>query len=282
MPDYKFKMESSSRSGGRRDRLAMVLAFILSVLCMALAGCSKKAEPEAPPTVLVQVAVAQKTSIQRKVSGDAVLYPLNQASMVPKISAPVKKYYINRGSHVHAGELVALLENQDLQAATTENKGGYEQAQAAYETATKETLPEELKKAELDLKGARAALDAQQKVFESRQALFNQGAISRKEVDDSRVSYTQAQNTYDLAKQHLESVQAVAQKQDVKAAAGQLTAAQGKYLGAQAQLSYAEIRSPISGVVTDRPLNLGEMAAAGSPVITVMDITQVIARAHIS
>ena len=282
MPDHNVKTECRTRHGGRRKSRAILLACILPALCMALDGCSKKAEPEAAPTVLVQVAPVQKTSIQRKVSGDAVLYPLNQASMVPKISAPVKKYYVNRGSHVHAGELVALLESQDLLAATTENKGGYEQAQAAYETATKETLPEEIRKAELDVKGARAALDAQKKVFESRQALFNQGAISRKEVDDSRVSYTQAQNTYDLANQHLQSVQAVARKQDVKAAAGQLTAAQGKYLGAQALLGYSEIRAPIGGVVTDRPLNLGEMAAAGSPVITVMDISQVIARAHIS
>jgi RND family efflux transporter MFP subunit len=46
-------------------------------------------------------------------------------------------------------------------------------------------------------------------------------------------------------------------------------------------LSYSEIRSPIDGVVTDRPLYPGEMAAAGTPLVTVMDISRVIARAHI-
>lgn len=70
--------------------------------------------------------------------------------------------------------------------------------------------------------------------------------------------------------------------QDVKAAAAQLESAKGKYQGAQAQLSYSELHSPIDGVVTDRPLYPGEMPAAGSAIVTVMDLSQVIARSHIS
>src|SRR5207248_5135528 len=48
-----------------------------------------------------------------------------------------------------------------------------------------------------------------------------------------------------------------------------------------AQLNYSEIRSPIDGSITDRPLYAGEMPASGAPLITVMDLTEVIARAHI-
>jgi RND family efflux transporter MFP subunit len=60
-----------------------------------------------------------------------------------------------------------------------------------------------------------------------------------------------------------------------------LESAKGKYMGAEAQMSYSQIRSPIDGVVTDRPLYPGEMAAASTPIVTVMDISQVIAKAHI-
>ncbi len=67
----------------------------------------------------------------------------------------------------------------------------------------------------------------------------------------------------------------------MKGAAGQLESAKGKYLGAEAQLGYSEVRSPIDGVVTDRPLYPGEMAAAGTPLLTVMNTSSVIARAHI-
>jgi RND family efflux transporter MFP subunit len=74
---------------------------------------------------------------------------------------------------------------------------------------------------------------------------------------------------------------AVGKQQTAKAAAGQLASAQGKYQGATAQLSYTEIHSPIDGVVTDRPNYPGETPPQGIPLLTVMDISSVIARAHI-
>jgi RND family efflux transporter MFP subunit len=142
-------------------------------------------------------------------------------------------------------------------------------------------LPEEIRKAEADAQQAQQALDAQEKVFQSRQQLFEQGALPRKELDQSRVDITQARNQYDIAKQHLEKLMAIGKEQELKAAEGQRDSAAGKYRGAQAQLSYSEIRSPINGVITDRPLYPGEMAAAGTPLLTVMDISSVIAKAHI-
>jgi RND family efflux transporter MFP subunit len=120
-----------------------------------------------------------------------------------------------------------------------------------------------------------------QKLYESQQNLFKQGATARKNVDEANLAYVQARNQYDLTFRHLESLQKLGKEQAMKSAEGQLTSARGKYLGAQAQLSFAEVRSPIDGVVTDRPLYPGEMAAAGSPLITVMDLSQVVARAHI-
>jgi RND family efflux transporter MFP subunit len=95
------------------------------------------------------------------------------------------------------------------------------------------------------------------------------------------VDLTNAHNQYEIAAKHLQSLQAIGEQQTLKSAKGQLESAQGKYQGAAAQLGYSEIRSPIDGVVTDRPLYPGEMAAAGTPLLTVMDISQVTARAHI-
>ena len=124
-------------------------------------------------------------------------------------------------------------------------------------------------------------LDAQQKIYDSRQDLYKQGAMPRKELDQAGVDLTQARNQYEIAQKHLDALMAIGKQLELKSAAGQLESAKGKYLGAAAQLSYSEIRSPIDGVIADRPLYPGEMAAAGTPLLTVMDISQVIARAHI-
>ena len=253
----------------------------LAVLPLFLLFSCSKDSAEKEPAVPVQVVSVQKETIQHTVTAEAILFPLQQAAITPKITAPVKAFYIKRGSRVHKGQLLAVLENSDLAAAAQENKGSYDQAQAVYETTTVADLPQEVQKAQLDTQAAKELFAAQQKIFNSRQELFQQGAMPRKELDQAGVDLTNARNQYEIAQQHLDALMKVGKPQQLKSAAGQLESAKGKYLGAAAQLSYSEIRSPIDGVVADRPLYPGEMAAAGAPLLTVMDISQVIARAHI-
>jgi len=260
------------------SRRWVALAGLTGVL---LAGGCSSDKGDKVPTVTVQVAAVEKTTIQRTINTEAILFPRQQAAIVPKISAPVQKFLVKRGSPVLEGQLLAVLENRDLSAAAQDTKGAYDQAQATYETTTGASLPQEIQKAEADEQQAKQVLDAQEKVFQSRQQLFDQGALPRKELDQSRVEITQARNQYAIAKKHVDYLVAKGKEQALKAAQGNLESAKGKYLGAQAQLSYSEIRSPIDGVVTDRPLYPGEMAAAGTPLLTVMDISSVIAKAHI-
>ena len=262
----------------RVSQLAISI-FLASAIAILSVGCAKEKTEEA--VVPVTAANAQKATVQRLITADAVLFPLQQAAIVPKISAPVKQFYVNRGSKVHKGQLLAVLENSDLAAAKEENKGAFEQAEATYVTGTAAGLPEEIQKATSDAQSSKEMYDAQQKVYDSRQELFKQGAMPRKDLDQAAVSLTQARAQYELAKRHLDSLNAVVKQQETKGFEGQLSSARGKYLGAQAQFGYSEIRSPIDGVVTDRPLYPGEMPSAGVPLITVMDLSRVTARAHI-
>ena len=267
--------------GAFRFAMKSRILFLSStaLLLIMAAGCSKEKPEE--PEVSVQVAPVEQASLQRNVAADAVLFPLQQAAIVPKISAPVAKFYVKRGSRVHAGELLATLENKDLAAAAQDTKGAYDQAQAAYETTTGASLPEEIEKAKFDAQVDKQAYEAEQKVYDSRKELFAQGALPRKDFEQAGVNLAQAKSAYEISQQHLNALLAIGKQQELKAAAGNLESAKGKYMGATAQLSYSEIHSPIDGWVTDRPLYPGEMAAAGTPLITVMDMSQVIARAHI-
>ena len=254
--------------------LAALVGLLISTACSGDKG-------EKEPIVSVQVMPVEKTTIQHVIKTQAILFPRQQAAIVAKIGAPVQKFLVKRGDPVHKGELLAVLENRDLSAAAQENKGSLDQAQAAYETTTAASLPEEIQKAEADAQQSKQALDAQERAYQSRRQLYEQGALPRKELDQSEVAIIQARNQYSIAKKHLDTLQAIGKRQQLKAAAGQLESAKGKYLAAEAQLSYSEIRSPIDGVVTDRPLYPGEMAAAGTAIVTVMDISAVIAKAHI-
>jgi HlyD family secretion protein len=259
----------------------LLTAMLLCGLCLIVTACSKSAET-APTEVYVQAEHPERGDISEQITADATLAPLAQAAISPKVTAPVRKFYVQRGSRVKAGQLLATLENSDLEAAALDNKGAYSAAQGSYDIATGATVPEDTVKAQLDLTQATANLNLAQSVVDSRTQLFSEGAIPGRDLDTAKAALVQAQAAHEIAKQHLEAVQKISHKAALENAEGQLTSAKGKYLGAQAQLSYTEIRSPISGVVTDRPLFAGETAAAGSPVITVMDTSALLAKLHLS
>lgn len=252
----------------------------LVVLAILLAGCKKESAPETEITVQAQR--PELGPLSEHITADAVLTPLAQAAIAPRITAPVKKFYVQRGARVKEGQLLATLENRDLAAAALDNKGSYQAAQAAYATATKAQVPEDAQKAQLDFAQAKANLELNQSIVKGRWQLFAEGAIPGRDLDTAEAALVQAQAAYDAAAKHLNSMQSVSHEAALKAAQGQLTSAEGKYNGAEAQVGYSEIHSPLNGIVTDRPLFAGETAAAGTPLLTVMDTSRLIAKTHVA
>jgi len=270
----RFSFHSMSRT------LGPAAAALLLCSVALLYGCGG-GEKEPEPIVTVQVTPAKRGPIEQTVSAEAVVSPLQQAVITPKITSTISKFYVQRGSHVKQGQILAVLENADLEGAAEQSKGEFEQAEAGYATTTGASLPEQIQKAELDAAAAKAAFDAQKKVYDARKDLFNQGAIPRRDLDSAEVALAQARSQNEQAQKQLVDLQKLGKEQTLKSASGQLSAAKGKYLNAKAQLSYSEIRSPIDGVVTDRPLFQGELATANQPLMTVMDTSKLIAKAHI-
>jgi HlyD family secretion protein len=258
------------------------LVLPLAACLLVAAGCSKKQEEEPKAAAApVQVAQAQMGSIRRIVDADAALFPYNYSNIMPKIQAPVQRFLVNRGDHVKQGQLLAVLENRDLVAAETSSRGQLEQAQANFSSTANASVPESVVKAQTDVQSFQEQFDAAKKVLESRQELFKQGALPRKNVDDAQVAYAQAKAQLETAQEHLRTLQSVGKQAQVDAAKAAVTAAQGQLTSARAQVGYSEIRALISGVVSDRPVYPGDIAQPGTPLLTIVDISRVVARANV-
>jgi len=258
---------------------AFLLAAVAGLLGLA-SGCSN-AEKEKEPVVSVQTTPVQRAPISQVITVEAVVFPLEQATVAPKISSTIKKFYVQRGARVKKGQLLAELENGDLSAAAEASKGDFEQAEANYATTVGSSLPQQIQKAELDATSAKSSFEAQQKVYESRKELFQQGALPRRDLDSAEVAFLQARSQNEQAQKQLADLQRVGKEQALKSAQGSRSSAEGRMRGAQALLSYSRITSPIDGVVTDRPLFEGDLAAANQPLLTVMNTSRLIAKAHI-
>ncbi len=257
------------------------LAGALFAITLSLASCKKKAEDNGKASVSVQAEHPAVGSIAEEIAADAVITPLAQAAIVPRISAPIEAELVQRGARVHKGELLIKLESRDLRGAALDSKGSFTSAQAAYTAATLATIPEDVQKAELDLAQAKANLEVANRIAHERERLLKEGAIAGRDTDTAIAAAVQAQAAYDAAAKHLANVQATTQKTSNDAAQGQLTSAQGKLENAEAQASYANLTSPIDGVVVDRPFFPGETPPAGTAVVTVMDTSSLLAKVHI-
>jgi HlyD family secretion protein len=255
-------------------------AAALWVLLLA-AGCATKAPEPAESVAPVQDAPVLRTTIQRLIQARGILYAIDQATVLPKISAPVREFYVNRGARVRKGQLLAELENRDLAAAAAESKSLLDQAEAAYRSIVSANLPEEIAKAQSEVQSAKEALDAAQKLLDSRKALLAQGALPRRQVDEANVAFVQARSQHEVAVKHLSALEQVGRDATTRQAQAQVDAAKGRNQGAQVQLEYSKIYSPIDGVIADRPLYAGEIASPDKPLLTVMDISRVVARANI-
>lgn len=246
-----------------------------------LAGCGKKEEKEAEAPAPVQVGPVEQATIHKIVEADAVLFAKDQANVMPKVTAPVQRFLVNRGDHVKAGQLLAILENRDLRATASASKGQLDQAEANLRTTTGVTVPEAVVKARTDVQSARQQTDAAQKLLESRRNLFQQGALARRLVDEAQVQYAAAQAALATAQEHLRAQQSVGNQEQVRAAQAAVESARGQYQSAEAQVGYSEVRSPIAGVIADRPLFPGDVASTGQPLFVVMDISRIVARANV-
>ena len=155
-----------------RHTIVSLLVFSAPLLFI---GCKKTNDTAEKPVVTVQADHPEMGSITENIDADATLGPVAQAAILPKITAPVRKFYVQRGSHVTAGQLVATLENEDLAAAAMDNQGAYTAAQGAYAATTQSAVPEEQTRARLDLEQAKATFDLDNSILQSRKQLLAQG-----------------------------------------------------------------------------------------------------------
>jgi HlyD family secretion protein len=274
-------IEQTFTSRARQQAVFPLACALIALVVLAGCGKDKKEAADAEAPTPVQVDDVTRGPIDLIVTANAVLFPVNQANVTSKISAPIRRVLVNRGDHVKAGQLLAELESRDLAASAQESRNQLDQAQSAYQTITAATVPEDRTKAEADVQSGQQAFDAAKKLYDNRVDLVKQGALAQKLADDAKVAMVQAQSTLDTAQRHLQSVRQVTGAEQQKNAQAQVNAAQAHYESSAAQVAYAEVRSPINGVVSDRPLYPGDTAAAGAPIVSIVDISQVVARANV-
>ena len=279
--------EHERRMKAKRERRNLIIgtsvvALLVVVIIVAVwkwRSSSAPAEAEVTPVVSVRVAKVTRETIAAPVSAVGTIFPREQATVGAKISAQIKQMALLKNKVVKAGEVIAMLESRDLVAQRNEAIAALNQERANERSVTTGTIPQTNAQDQKALRDAQAKLATASATYERRRVLYAKGGISKKDLETSQFDLTTAENELRLAEQTMALRAKSLNPNDVALAAARVQAAQQRVATLDAQLSYATIRAPISGIVTDQFQYEGEFAAAGGKLVNIADISQVIVKA---
>ena len=242
------QIQSRSKIGQLRGRSRLVYAT-LSTIGLALlslsSSCSNSADKSVQasgPGLTVGVTKVMKKSLGRDITLSSELVPFQEIDVYAKESGYVKNLFVDYGTYVKAGQVMAILEIPELQAQL-------EQDQAEIKNASNQVIraQHEVARYQAEYKALHLQYTRLNGVFQSQP-----GIVAQQEVDDAQGKDLAASSQVDAGQAALEAAQS------------QLAAAKDKLTRDQTIFDYSKITAPFSGVVTQRYANLGTLVQAGT------------------
>jgi RND family efflux transporter MFP subunit len=242
--------ESGNRSGEVSKRgmgflKLIVLASLAALVAVEFVACSGSEDRRAragESTITVGVTKVVRKSLGREISLSSELVAFQEIDVYAKESGYVKKLFVDYGTHVKAGQVMAILEIPELEAQLQEDQAEIRNAMNQVSRAQKDLNRYQAQYNALHLQYTRL-----NGVFESQP-----GIVAQQEVDDAQGK--------DLAA----SAQAEAGQAAVEASQSQLSVTKAKLSHDQSLFDYSRITAPFPGVVTERYANLGTLVQAGT------------------
>jgi len=183
-----------------------------------------------------------KKSLGREITLSSELVPFQEIDVYAKESGYVKKLNVDYGTHVKAGQVMAVLEIPELEAQLQEDQAEIRNAMNQVSRAQ-----HELSRYEAQYKALHLQFTRLNGVFESQP-----GIVAQQEVDDAQGKDLAASSQVDAGQAALEAAQS------------QLSVARAKLNHDQSLFDYSKITAPFAGVVTERYANLGTLVQAGT------------------
>jgi multidrug resistance efflux pump len=216
-----------------------------------------------------------------------------------RISGRIQTLLVDEGQEVKAGQLIAVIESEELQAAskaanaTAASQKGKLGGSVASERQTRGETSSAAVNAEAQLRAARATLSQAQANYDHQQAntsrtvaLAQQGIMSEQARDEAATSLQATKAAVDAARENVAAVEASLRQarshellttvaaHTVDSTRDEVANARALAQQAKVQLGYAQVFAPVSGKVNVRVARQGEVVTAGAAIVTIMDLTQ--------
>lgn len=199
-----------------------------------------------------------------------------------KIAGHVVQRLAEEGDSIKKGQPIAKLETADLELEVANAKAQLLASQAVLAQLKNGSRPQDVSAARAALRSTEADKNNAAAEYQRIQQLFAQNAISAQDRDRSRTAYATAAARADQAAQQLSLVMEGPRQEEIEVATARLEQAKQTFHLAQTRLAYAQVTSPIDGVVLSKNVESGEYVSPGAPVVTIGVLDQLWLKAYIA
>lgn len=217
----------------------------------------------------IQVVPVERTNLAVTVSANGIVEPEQTVNVSPKTAGILKSLLVKEGDSVSQGQVIAYMDDSDLQGQLTQAQGQLAAAQANLEKLKAGNRSEDIAQAQARLTSAQADLKQAEDDLRRNRDLFEAGAISRQAYNRASTVRNTADAKRMETQQALMLSQAGSRQEDIAAATAQVKAAKGTLQTIQSQINNTEIKAPFSGTVTRKYADPGAFVTpttAGSSV----------------
>jgi len=186
-----------------------------------------------------------------------------------KVPGQIQQVHFQEGQQVTSGDTLVTLDRSTLELQWKQAQAGVEIAEAQYALLLKGARAEDLRMAEEALRQAEASNKMASEDYMRMKELLATNTVTQRQFDEAESRYTVAAAQLNSAKQNLQKLQRFARPEELAAARARLNQAKAAADLLRKHLSDATIVAPVSGTVTQRPLEEGELIGLGAVVATI-------------
>ncbi len=216
--------------------------------------------------VLVMITGCSKEKVVIESSGILEAVEVNVSS---KTAGQLLHLLATEGTIIRQGDTVAVIDHETQQLQLLQSQAGVDLAEAQYQLLKNGARAEDLQSAEETVRQTESSFRTAKSDFERIKELYSTNSVSKKQYEDaeSRLTITQAQ--YNSAKQNLQKLQRFARTEELNAAKARVEQAKAQANLIKKQIVDSYIIAPVSGTVTYKPVEEGELIGMGTIIIRI-------------
>lgn len=189
-----------------------------------------------------------------------------------KLAGRISEFSVREGDSVSKGDVIAEIFSPEVEAKKVQAEGAYKAAQAQADKAKKGARSEQIEAAKAVMNRAEQAANLAKKTYDRVQKLYDEGVLPVQKRDEAETQMNAANAQLAAAKAQYTEAMNGARDEDKAAANALVLQASGAKAEVKAYLDETKIVAPISGEVTLKVSEEGEVVGAGMPVVAITDL----------